>query len=48
MIAVALAMLVILYYTGVVNSAVSLGVAVGVIAAVILVSMMLVPPPKNK
>lgn len=45
---VAAAMLVLLYFTGVVNSAVSLGVAVAVMGGVILISTLLIPPPKNK
>lgn len=45
--AVAIAMLVLLYYTGVVSSAVSLGVALAVMAGVVLVSVLLIPPPKK-
>lgn len=44
---VALAMLLLLYFTGVVNSKVSLGVALGVMGAVILIATLLVPPPKK-
>jgi hypothetical protein len=45
---VSLAMLVLLYFTGVVNSGVSLGVALAVMAGVILLSVLLIPGPKEK
>lgn len=44
---VSAAMLLLLYFTGVVNSQVSLGVALAVMGVIILVSMVLVPPPKK-
>ena len=45
---VAVAMLLLLFFTGVVNSKVSLGVALVVITVVVMLSMMLVPGPKKK
>lgn len=45
---VAVAMLLLLFFTGVVNSKVSLGVALVVITIVVMLSMMLVPGPKDK
>ncbi len=45
---VSVAMLILLFYTGVVNSKVSLGVALGVMAVVVLLSVVLIPPPKDK
>lgn len=47
MLGVAAAMLLLLFYTGVVNSKVSLGVALGVMVVVVLVSVVLIPPPKK-
>jgi hypothetical protein len=46
--AVTIAMMILLFYTGVVNSQVSLGVALAVMAVVVLVSVVLIPPPKDK
>lgn len=45
--AVAVAMLVLLFYTGVVNSKVSLGIALAVMTGVVLLSVALIPPPKK-
>jgi hypothetical protein len=47
-IGVAVAMLLLLYFTGVVNSKVSLGVAVAVMGVTVLLATLLVPPPKDK
>jgi hypothetical protein len=47
-IAVAVALLIILYYTDVINSKISFGIAVLVIAAFLLLGRLLVPPPKEK
>ncbi len=46
-IAVSAAMLIILYYTDVVNSKVSLGIAVVTIVAFLLLGRLLIPPPKK-
>lgn len=46
--AVTIAMMILLFYTGVVNSKVSFGVALAVMAGVILLSVVLIPPPKGK
>jgi len=47
-VAVSVAMLIILYYTGVVNTKISLIIAVIVIGASLLLGRLLVPPPKGK
>lgn len=45
---VTVAMMLLLFYTGVVNSKVSFGVALAVMAGVVLLSVVLIPPPKDK
>lgn len=47
-VAVSVAMLIILYYTGVVNSKISLAIALLVMGGALLLGRLLVPPPKGK
>lgn len=46
-VAVSVAMIIILYYAGVVNSSVSAGIAVAVIIGFLLLGRLLIPPPKK-
>jgi hypothetical protein len=46
-IGVTIAMLLLLYYTGVVNSAVSFGVAIGIIAVSVILFVMFTKAPKD-
>lgn len=46
--AIAVAMLLVLYYAGVVNSKIAMGIALTAMAGILLLSALIIPPPGDE